>query len=493
MSAEVLHTLPEEIFKIIFEKSPGSLLIKADAPHFTIMAASDTYLTITNATRELIIGKSFFRVFPDDDNDPKDETGARKIFNKVAETGQKIDIPSYRYDTRDPETGNYNVRYWSCSNVPFFCGDGKEMYILNTIVDITGEVNAKQAAQESENRLRLAAEATGFATFDWNFRDEEHICPPQLVELLGHPAETLLSAQEAFKKQVLPEDQQIILDSFYTSIKTGSYAHDVRVAWPDGAVHWLSIKGKLVVDEHQKPLRMLGTVIDVTENKRDEIRKNDFIAMASHELKTPLTSIKSYIQILIKKLAPVNDALVNNALTKANSQVNKMTELIHGFLDLSKLESGKLQLMPEVFDINKLIADCITELLHSNISHTVIFDGSNILNVNADKEKTAQVINNFLSNAVKYSPKESNITIKSHGMNSSIQVAVTDEGVGIKPKDHKKVFQRFYRVDNEKIRNVSGFGIGLYLSNEIIQCHKGKIWVESAEGLGSTFYFSLPV
>lgn len=493
MSVDSLNTLPDEIFQIIFEKSPGSLLVKADAPHFTIMAASDAYLTITNATRELIIGKSFFRVFPDDDNDPKDETSARKTFNKVLETGQKIDIPTYRYDTRDPETGNYNIRYWSCSNVPFFCGDGKVMYILNTIADITGEVNAKQAAQESENRLRLAAEATGFATFDWDFKDEQRVCSPQLVELLGHPPETLLSAREAFETQVPPEDQQTIMDAIYTSAKIGNYAYEIRVTWPDGSAHWLSIKGKLVSDEQQKPLRMLGTVIDISESKRDEIRKNDFIAMASHELKTPLTSIKTYIQILIKKMAPANDVFVNNALTKVNNQVNKMTELIHGFLDLSRLESGKLQLNLVVFDMNKLIADCITELLQSNINHTVVFNGTDVLNVNADREKTNQVISNFLSNAVKYSAKGSKITIKSHIANGDIQVAVTDEGVGIRHKDQKKVFQRFYRVDNEKIKNVSGFGIGLYLSSEIVQCHNGKIWVESTEGLGSTFYFSLPV
>jgi two-component system CheB/CheR fusion protein len=493
MSAELPPVLSDEIFKIIFEKSPGSLLVKADAPDFTIMAANEAYLAITNATREMIIGKSFFQVFPDDDDDPADETGARKTFNRVIQTGQKIDIPTYRYDTRDPETGDYKIRYWSCSNVPFTGPDGKVTYILNTITEITGEVKAKEAAIESENRLRLAAEATGFATFDWDFKDEIRLCSPQLAELFGHPADSLLSSTDAFQKQVLPEDQQIITNALEEAKKTGIYAYDVRVVWADNSIHWLSIKGKLVIDERHKPLRMLGTVIDVSEIKRDEIRKNDFIAMASHELKTPLTSIKSYIQILSKKLGPDNDAFINNALSKANNQVNKMTDLIHGFLDLSKLESGKLQLRPELFDMSKLIDDCIFELLQSTHSHTVIFNNPGILNVTGDKEKLGQVIGNFLSNAVKYSAKETKIIVKCSVEDGYVVVAVTDEGVGIKLKDHKKVFYRFYRVDNEKIKNVSGFGIGLYLSTEIIQCHKGKIWVESTEGVGSTFYFSIPL
>jgi two-component system CheB/CheR fusion protein len=492
MPSELLPVLPDEIFKIIFEKSPGSLLVKADAPHFTIMAANEAYLTITNATREIIIGKGFFQVFPDDDDDPSDESGARKTFTKVVQTGLKIDIPTYRYDTRDPETGDYKIRYWSCSNVPFNGPDGKVAYILNTIAEITGEVNAKEAAIESENRLRLAAEATGFATFDWDFKDEVRLCSPQLAELFGHPADSRLSSIDVFQKQVLPEDQQIITDAYQEAKKSGIYAYDVRVVWPDNSIHWLSIKGKLVIDERQKPIRMLGTVIDVTEIKRDEIRKNDFIAMASHELKTPLTSIKSYIQILSKKLASDNDAFINNVLSKANNQVNKMTDLIHGFLDLSKLESGKLQLKPELFDINKLIEDCISELLQSTYSHTVIFNNSGNLNVTGDREKLGQVIGNFLSNAVKYSAKETKIIVKCTINDGYVVVSVTDEGVGIKLKDQKKVFYRFYRVDNEKIKNVSGFGIGLYLSTEIIQCHKGKVWVESTEGVGSTFYFSIP-
>jgi two-component system CheB/CheR fusion protein len=492
MPSELSPVLPDEIFKIIFEKSPGSLLVKADAPHFTIMAANEAYLNITNATREIIIGKGFFQVFPDDDDDPSDESGARKTFTKVVQTGLKIDIPTYRYDTRDPETGDYKIRYWSCSNVPFNGPDGKVAYILNTIAEITGEVNAKEAAIESENRLRLAAEATGFATFDWDFKDEVRLCSPQLAELFGHPADSRLSSVDVFQKQVLPEDQQVIADAYQEAKKSGIYAYDVRVVWPDNSIHWLSIKGKLVIDERQKPIRMLGTVIDVTEIKRDEIRKNDFIAMASHELKTPLTSIKSYIQILSKKLASDNDAFINNVLSKANNQVNKMTDLIHGFLDLSKLESGKLQLKPELFDINKLIEDCISELLQSTYSHIVIFNNPGNLNVTGDREKLGQVIGNFLSNAVKYSAKETKIIVKCINNDGYVVVSVTDEGVGIKLKDQKKVFYRFYRVDNEKIKNVSGFGIGLYLSTEIIQCHKGKVWVESTEGVGSTFYFSIP-
>lgn len=239
---------------------------------------------------------------------------------------------------------------------------------------------------------------------------------------------------------------------------------------------------------------MLGTIVDITENKRDEIRKNDFIAMASHELKTPLTSLKAYVQLLEAKLAEADDPFIKTALLKAGNQINKMTALIHSFLDLSKLEPGKLQLKRTVFDINKLIEESISDSRVITSSHALHFEPKGVINVNADREKIAQVISNFISNAIKYSTKGSTVSLRAEVVDADcVQISVTDQGIGIKPKDQGKIFQRFYRVDDDDKKHISGFGIGLYLSSEIIQRHKGKIWVKSNVGKGSAFYFSLPL
>ena len=133
------------------------------------------------------------------------------------------------------------------------------------------------------------------------------------------------------------------------------------------------------------------------------------------------------------------------------------------------------------------------EISALNSGHLIDFDLPEDIIVKADQEKIEEVISNFLSNAMKYSHKGSKISIVCKKLNGSIQVSVIDEGIGINVKDHEKLFHRFYRVENEKMKNITGFGIGLYLSSEIIQRHKGKIWVESEEGKGSTFYFSLPL
>jgi two-component system sensor histidine kinase VicK len=493
MSADLHHILPEDIFHIVFEKSPGSLLLKADMPRFTILAASDSYLEFTDTTRDTILGRGFSEVFPDN-GDMDEQVKAHNVFTRVVKTGCKIDIPSYRYDIFNAETKIYEEHHWSCSNVPIRDADGQIAYILNTVIDITGEVKAKQVALANESRLNIAVEATGLVTWELGIQNHLFTYSPRMPELFGYSPGTELSI-DVLRDQISVEDMQnIVTPSYHQALVTGKYVYEVKIVWPDNSQHWIKTQGTIVYDNDKQPLTMLGTILDITESKRDEIRKNDFIAMASHELKTPLTSLKAYIQLLAKKLNKNDDSFVNNALTKADNQVNKMANLIYGFLDLSRLESGKLQIQMQQFDITKLIEENIADTLMVNSSHKIIFDsaGAEIL-VFADKERVGQVITNFLSNAIKYSPRDSRINVTSVVCENNVQVSVIDSGIGIKPRDQEKLFQRFYRVDNEDIKNIAGFGIGLYLSSEIIQRHKGKIWVESDEEKGSTFSFSLPV
>lgn len=484
--------LPENLFQVLFEKSPGSLLVKANAPVFTILAVSDAYLEITSVSRAAIIGKSFFHVFPDTDDDPEDGTSARKIFTKVIETGKKLDVPVYRYDVIEPQTHQKQLHYWSCANTPIMDAGNKVAYILNTVIDITKEVEAREKAIESENRLLLAAEATGIAFWSLDISQLNFKYSPQMISLFGHPPDTTLNLAN-IRNQLHPDDiEHIVVKSYFKALTDGYYSYETRIIWPDNSLHWVGVKGKVLFDEKNEPYRMLGTVVDITESKGDEIRKNDFIAMASHELKTPLTSLKAYIQLLETKLTTSADPFIHTALLKSANQVNKMIALVHGFLDLSKLEPGKLQLIRQNFDINKLIEEVIAESIIINNTHTIRFCSSEMFYVNADRGKIGQVLSNLISNAMKYSQRGSTILIASEVQGRNTLVSVTDEGIGIKVKDKEKIFQRFYRADDD-MKNISGFGIGLYLSSEIIQRHQGEIWVKSEKGKGSTFYFSLPL
>jgi two-component system sensor histidine kinase VicK len=485
--------LPDSIFHLIFKKSPGSLLVKADMPRFTIVAISDSYPGITPEEGQNLIGNAFFDVFPIGGQTVNDDINSPNLFTGVIQTHKKIDIPHYRYDVYNEETDNHEIRYWSGCNTPIFDADNQVAYILNTVVDITGEVLARQSAVENEQRLRLAAEAAALATWDLDLTNQRFIYSTRLAEIFGHAPGTSITLAELRSQVNVNDMKDIVIKAFQEALITGNYLYEVRVYWPDGSLHWIKTLGQVLFDENKKPIRTLGTILDITDSKSDEIRKNEFLAIASHELKTPLTSLKAFLQILARKMPATNDSFVNSLVDKANNQVNRMTDLVNGFLSLSKIEPGTLQLKIESFDINKLIENAIVETKLTNTGHIIYFDLAEKIIINGDKEKIDLVINNFLSNAIKYSPKGTPVTVKSVKTGSFVQVSVADEGIGIKAKDQQKLFQRFYRVENEKMKNVSGFGIGLYLAGEIIQRHQGKIWVESEESAGSTFYFTLPL
>jgi two-component system, OmpR family, sensor histidine kinase VicK len=222
-------------------------------------------------------------------------------------------------------------------------------------------------------------------------------------------------------------------------------------------------------------------------------QKDGFIGMASHELKTPLTSLNAILQVANVKLKTSTDPFLSNAMARANVQVKRMTAMINGFLDISRFESGKMLIDSKKFDLDALLREMMDEIQLTTRSHLFQIDTCEKAAVFADRDKIGSVITNFLSNAVKYSSAGSNIHVSCIIKNTDVEVSVRDEGIGAKPEDLEKLFDRYYRVESSQTRHIAGFGIGLYLGSEIIKQHNGRIWAESVLGKGSTFHFSLPL
>jgi two-component system sensor histidine kinase VicK len=400
----------------------------------------------------------------------------------------------YGYETpiKLNRNGHTNLFYFDFVYQPVKDEGNNITGVMVIATEVTKQVIARQLLEDAEERLRLAIEATGIGNWDLDLVNNEVIASPTLSAIFGLDPEDTVTRRE-LQDLIHPDDKLMVTNAYKKAIKTGVYLYEARIIWADGSVHWIRTTGKVVYDISHKPVRMLGTTNDITRRKQEEIMKNDFIVMASHELKTPLTSLKAYTQLLAAKAKKAGDGFFVSALEKSENQINKMARLIHGFLDMSKIESGKLQLVVQTFDINQLIPEVITDSLLIAPDHTLIFEGGQAIPVAADKEKIAQVISNFISNAVKYSPKGSAVTISTENQGENLSVSVKDEGIGLKAKDQQHVFQRFYRVEDESTRGMSGFGIGLYLSAEIIRLHHGKIAVKSKEGKGAEFYFLLPL
>jgi two-component system phosphate regulon sensor histidine kinase PhoR len=233
-----------------------------------------------------------------------------------------------------------------------------------------------------------------------------------------------------------------------------------------------------------------GTLTDIEDQKQEMEKKDEFISVASHELKTPLTSLKAYIQLINRNKDLPED--INFYVKKANESVTKLQNLISDLLDVSRIQAGKLKFNLEPVDIGKLVIACIENAGYIFSSHTIRTEVENGLTVQGNAERLEQVVMNLLTNATKYSPEGSEIVICVEAKDGEVIVSVTDAGIGLSESNLQRIFERFYRVENTKVP-AAGLGMGLYISAEIIREHGGRMEVRSKLNAGSCFSFSLPL
>ncbi|OGH11958.1 MAG: hypothetical protein A2857_05925 [Candidatus Levybacteria bacterium RIFCSPHIGHO2_01_FULL_36_15] len=231
---------------------------------------------------------------------------------------------------------------------------------------------------------------------------------------------------------------------------------------------------------------------DVTNRKKVERRKDEFISIASHELKTPITSIKAYTQIARQDLKKRKLDNIDHYLQRMDNQVTRLVKIVDNLLNISKIQSGKLEIHKSLHDINLLIREAVEDIQSTVESHSIVVKTEVKKKITIDKSLIYRVLTNLISNAVKYSYNADKIIVYATGNKVSITVGIRDFGIGIPKKDQGKIFERYFRVSSPNKDKIPGMGLGLYISKRIINKHGGKIWVESRDGEGSTFYFTLP-
>lgn len=221
--------------------------------------------------------------------------------------------------------------------------------------------------------------------------------------------------------------------------------------------------------------------------------RDNFISVASHELKTPITSVKIFTEVLQQHSEQIGDQKAVAHLTKMNKQLDKLTELIYNMLNISKIQAGRLEFHEKLFDLDTAVAEIVDVLQQGATKHKLIIEGKTHKKVYGDEDRIGQVLSNLIANAIKYSPKADKVIIHLSTDRRNVIVCVEDFGIGLATEHVGHIFERFYRVFDEADKTFPGLGIGLYISSEIIKRHHGKLWVESEPGKGSRFYFSLPL
>ena len=350
--------------------------------------------------------------------------------------------------------------------------------------------SSRETLRESEAKYRQVVESTSDLIVTLSPQAKIEYVSPSWQTVLGFTRQTLIG-RNVFSL-LHPDDRNIARAEMQKAAKGRIGKARIRLKHKKG--HYLIFEGvgKALLTKMDKPRLFIATLHDVTKHVELEQRKDDFISIASHELKTPVTSMKIYSQLLHRQIEPLKNASVNTYLAKMISQIDKLTSLIVTLLDISRMQGGKMQFAMKDFNINKTVKDAVEIAQAMSKKHQIIVSGKVRRDFFGDEERISQVLTNLLTNAVKYSPEASKVEIKVTETNQELRIAVRDFGIGISEEHQDKIFQRFYRVTDEKQGTFPGLGIGLYVSSEIIKRHGGTLQIASSIGKGSIFTMVLP-
>jgi PAS domain S-box-containing protein len=468
-------------------------------------ASFDGLLLVDAKGKIISFNKRFIEIWnmPQDIVDAKnDEAALEFAMTQMVNPSQFIEKVTWLYEhpteTSTDELEFINGKIIERHGYPVVIEDGKNYAWSWTFRDITEIRKAEIELRKSEENFRQLAEllpdkistadASGNATyFSKNWAEYSGVSLEELFKV-------------GWSQLIHPDDIQAVEKSWMKAVDTGTnFEKEFRLKDKYGVFRWHLSRATSVKDEQGIIQKWIANITDIQKLKEEDQRKSDFIAMVSHELKTPVTSIKGYVQFLLHMLSqnatePVTSLPLQYSLTRIDTQVLRLSRLITELLDLTKLETGKLDLQKELFDVEILVTQTVQDIRFTHTKHPINFHPLFTGKVFADKDRIEQVLINLINNAMKYSEAESpvDIYIRKQG-DDSISISVKDHGIGIDEKEQGKIFERFYRSVGRSEQTYAGFGIGLFIAKDIIERHNGSISVHSKKGEGATFTFTLPL
>jgi PAS domain S-box-containing protein len=467
----------EQRFRYLIRQAPvGICVIRAN--DLAIEDVNDGYLELVGKTREELEDRTIWAAV----SEAADYYGP--IMNSVIET-------------KKPFVGKEHeltlIRQGIAENVfidfvyePVII-EGVVTSIMVVAIDVTDKVNARKAVENVEQRMRLALEAAEIGTFEFSYLDNSIVTSGRFDAIFGIPnPKTRQELLVAFH----PEDVPLSAQAHIHARSTGHMFYESRLIHKDGSIHWIRVQAKVFYTADGKAQKLLGTILDITDFKKLQQQKDDFISIASHELKTPITSLKASLQLLQRQKDRGNLELLPRLIDQAGRSMDKISGLVEDLLNVSRLNAGTIQIKKSHFQLKTLVEECCMNVQETGLPEFVLV-GDLSATVFADENRIQQVLTNFVTNAIKYAPNSPVITIRVTQDDQVLTVAVTDQGPGIAQDQLPHLFDRYFRAD-ESGRQVSGLGLGLYISAEIVERHGGTIGVESEVGQGSTFWFSLP-
>lgn len=371
--------------------------------------------------------------------------------------------------------------------------------------DVTEQHNAIESWRVSESRLKLAVQASKLGLWEWNPKSKKLYWSDELKKIFGlTPADKITFRR--FISLIHPEDRKATEETIAKASRHGeNYQVEHRVIWPDGSIHWVQGQGK-AFQKDGKTYMMAGTSMLIDERKLSEAKhtmlvelnnaKDEFISIASHQLRTPATGVKQYIGMVLDGLAGSLNEEQRDMLAMAYESNERQIRIVNDLLKVANIDAGKVKIIMGECDIAGLTQDVLKEQgsKYQNRKQELQFksDKDRIL-IHADSRLLRMVLENFVDNASKYSPEKAVIRVTIKSKLKHVTVTIKDTGIGIDKLDQEKLFQKFTRIQNHLTAGIEGTGLGLYWSKKIIDLHGGEIRLKSRLGEGATFSINLPL
>lgn len=477
------HTLAEneKRFKTLVEKAPVAMA-SLIGDEFTIDIVNDMVLQIWKKDRS-VLGLPLIEALPE-----LDGQNFINILKDVYKTGE----PYFGKESKAliEENGLLIEKYLNFTYQPIFDENNQSRSILIVASDVTEQVKSRESMVEIKTRLEIALDASKLGSTEVTLSTGEMESNDQFKRNYGYRPEEEFNYKNLFEA-ILPEYRDTIKNMVQEAIRTnGIYKAEYPVKWRDESIHWIQANGRPRYDKSGVADRMVGMTVDITEKKLLEQQKDDFLSVASHELKTPLTAVKGSIQLLNRiKDRPYSDVHIR-LIEQAERGIDKMHVLIDDLLNMSRLGNDQLMLEYGYFNLYDMLKNSCHHIRLEN-KYQLIIIGDPLTQVYADEHRIEQVVVNLVNNAVKYASDSKEILISIDSTEDHIKVSVQDFGAGIAESILPHLFDRYYRAEYVG-KSYSGLGLGLYICSEIINKHSGKIGVESQIGIGSTFWFTIP-
>lgn len=491
-------------FELIFNSMQNLYAILN--PQFQIVAVSDAYLKATMLKREEAIGQFIFDLFPTNHKDTHANGPQilRLSLERVLATKKKDKMGVFRYDILN-ENKKFIPRIWYTINYPILDKNGKLLYIVNYAEDITQYVKL-DSKEKNENfsyqvlnhmekeELSVIVEFTEDAIISKSLDGIVRSWNKGAERLYGYSAEEMLgrSIGILFSEKNLKEHENIMRDA--RAGKTVHYLETERLH-KNGSIVPVSVSISPIRDENGNIVGACDIAKDITEWKQIQKIKDEFISMVSHELRTPLTSIQGSINLLLGGVVGNLPPQAMRLLDIASNNSDRLIRLINDILDIEKIESGRMDFILKPQSIEEIVKEAIrdNEIFANKYDVKIKLVHKNDVAVNVDHDKIIQVLTNLLSNAIKFATTESTVTVSISKVDSKVRVCISNEGPGIPKEYHHKIFQKFSQINPVDSRRVSGTGLGLNITKQIIEKMNGKIDFTSDRNKETTFYFDLPI